>query len=245
MTSQRTALFVALILLTPLTLTLPLTALTPNQSTSYTTSQRTTLTATSIVLRTYFGSTQGIALVQAPMNLPPRVIGFMAPKSKCSQFTLPVTVTSGSILNLKMTSSNPANLYLLPTYAYQTSPNGCSLVGGALLTASNFTAYTLHWTAPEDGVFYILFTGPATIIILDDVGSTHPVKQNATLTYATSTETNLIDYPSTSTTTYTTTSIDAQPLYLQPPTLTRLEIASLLIAVLGITLAATLRRRRG
>ncbi len=244
MAMQRTALFVALILLTPLTITLPLTTLTPNQSTSYTTSQETTLTATSIVLRTYFGSTQGTALVQTPMNLPPKVIGFMAPKGKCSQYTLPVTVTSGSILNLKMTSTNPANLYLLPTYTFQTSPNGCSLVGGALLTASNFTAYTLRWTAPEDGVFYILFIGPTTIIMLDDGGSTHPIKQNATLTYATSTETNLIDYSSTSTTTYTTTSIDAQPLYLQPPTLTSLEIVGLLIAVLGITLIAVFRRRR-
>ena len=169
----------------------------------------------------------------------------MAPKGKCSQYTLPVTVTSGSILNLKMTSTNPANLYLLPTYTFQTSPNGCSLVGGALLTASNFTAYTLRWTAPEDGVFYILFTGSTTVIMLDDGGSTHPVKQNATITYATSTETNLKDYSSTSTTTYTTTSIDAQPLYLQPPTLTSLEIVGLLIAVLGITLVAVFRRRRG
>lgn len=113
------------------------------------------------------------------------------------------------------------------------------------MTASNITAYTLRWTAPEDGVFYILFTGPATIIMLDDGGSTHPVKQNATITYATSTETNLIDYSSTSTTTYTTTSIDAKPLYLQPPTLTSLEIVGLLIAALGITLNAVFRRRRG
>jgi len=245
MTGQRTALFVALILLTPLTLTIPLTALTLNQSTSYTTSQETTVTATSIVLRTYFGSTQETALVQVPMNLPPRVIGFMAPKGKCSQFTLPVTVTSGSILNLKMTSSNPANLYLLPTYTFQTSPNGCSLVGGALLAANNFTAYTLRWTAPEDGVFYILFTGPTTIIMLDDGGSTHPVKQNATIPYATSTETNLIDYSSTRTNTYTTTTIDAQPLYLQPPTLTSLEIVGLMIAALGVTLVAIFMRRRG
>jgi len=244
MTSQRTALFVALILLSPLTITLPLTTLTSNHSTSYTTSEETTLTATSVVLRTYFGSTKGTTIVQAPMGLPPRVIGFMAPKGKCSQFTLPVTVTSGSILNLKLTSSNPANLYLLPTNTLQTSPDGCSLVGSAILTESNFTAYTLHWVAPEDGVFYLVFTGPTTIIMLSDGGSTHAVKQNGTVTFATSTETNFNDYSSTSTTSYTTTITSASPLYLQPPTLPSLGIVGLIIAILGIILIAIFRRRR-
>jgi hypothetical protein len=245
MTSQRTALFVALILLTPLTITLPLTTLASSHSTTYTTSAATTITTTSIVLQTYFGSTNGTELIQVPMNLPPKGIGFMAPKGKCSQDTLPVPVTSGTILNLEVTSTNPANLYLLPTYVFQTSPNGCTLVGSALLSVSNFTAYTMRWTAPEDGTFYILLTGPNTIIILNDQGSTKPVEQDASITYATSTETNFNDYSSTSTTTYTTTTIDAQPFYLQPPTLSSLEIVALLITCLGIMLVAVFKIRRG
>ncbi len=243
MTSQRTALFVALFLLSPLTITIPLTTLTSIHSTSYKTSEETTVTATSVVLRTYFGSTQGTTIVQAPMNLSPRVIGFVAPKGKCSQFVLPVSVTSGSILNLKMTSNNPANLYLLPTYTFQTSTDGCNLVGSALFTASNFTAYTLRWTAPMGGVFYLLLTGPTTIIMLSDGGSTHPVKQNGTVTFATSTETNLIDYASTSTTTYTATTVNKGPLYLQPPTLPSLELVGVLIVCLGLILVVASRRR--
>jgi hypothetical protein len=245
MTSQRTVLFVALILLSPLTITIPLTTLTSNHSTTYTTSATTTLTTTSALMRTYFGSTKATTLAQTPMGLPPRVIGFMAPKGKCSQFTLPVTVTSGSILNLKLTSSNPANLYLLATYTFQTSPDECSLVGGAILAVSNFTTYTLHWVAPEDGVFYLLLTGPTTIIMLSDGGSTHPVKQNGTVAFATSTETNLNDYSSTSTTIYTTTTTSISPLYLQPPTLPTLGIVGLAIACLAIILIAIFRRRRG
>ena len=245
MTSQRTALLVALILLTPLTITLPLTSLASNAPTTYTTSAETTITTTSIALQTYFGSTEGAELVQVPMNLPPKGIGFIAPKGKCSEDTLPVPVTAGTILNLEVTSTNPANLYLLPTYVFQTSPNGCNLLGSALLSASNFTAYTVHWTAPEDGTFYILLTGPNTIIILNDQGSTKPVEQDASITYATSTETNFNDYSSTSTATYTTTTINAHPLYLQPPTLSSLEIVALLIACLGITLVAVFSRRRG
>jgi len=244
MTSQRTAVLVALILLTPLTLTITL-SLTSGTSIAYTTSAQTTITTTSAVLRTYFGSTEGMAIVQVPLEVPPRVIGFVAAKGKCSQFTLPVTVTSGSILNLEMTSNTPANLYLLPTYPFQTSPNGCSVVGGATLTVSNFTEYTLHWTAPENGTFYLLFTGPTTIIILNDQGSTQPAERNATVSYATSTETNFNEYSSTGTTTYTTTTTDPTSLYLQSPTLYSLEIVALLIAFLGIVLVGVLKRRRG
>ena len=244
MTSQRIAVLVALVLLIPLTVALPLTTLASSHPTTYTTSAETTLTTTSVALRTYFGSTQGTELVPTPMNLPPRAIGFMAPEGKCSYYTLPVTVTSGTVLNLKMTSTNPANLYLLPTYVFQTSTNGCNLVGNAILSADNFTTYTMHWTAPEPGVFYIVLTGPTTVIILNDQGSTKAVNQDATITYATSTETNFNDYSSTSTTTYTTTTT-TQPLYLQPPTLSSLEIVAILIAILGITLVAVFRRRRG
>jgi len=245
MASQRIAVLVALVLLIPITVALPLTTLASSRPTAYTTSAETTLTTTSIALQTYFGSTQGTELVPTPMNLPPRAIGFMAPEGKCSYYTLPVTVTSGTVLDLRMTSTNPANLYLLPTYIFQTTRNGCTLVGSAILSASNFTAYTMHWAAPENGTFYILLTGPNTIIILNDQGSTKPVQEAATITYATSTETSFNDYSSTSTTTYTTTSIDAHPLYLQPPTLSSSMIVGLLVTCLGIILVAVLSRRRG
>jgi len=80
---------------------------------------------------------------------------------------------------------------------------------------------------------------------LNDQGSTQPVERNATVSYATNTESNFNEYSSTGTTTYTTTTTDPTSLYLQPPTLYSLEIVALLIAFLGIVLLAFLRRRRG
>jgi len=234
----------ALILLSPLTITLPLlTSVSSHSSTTYSIYRETTMTYTVAVMRTYFGSTKATALVQVPMDLPPKGIGFLAAKGKCGQYVLPFTVTNGTALILKITSTNPANLYLLPTYTFQTSPNGCSLLGSAVLAANNFTAYTMHWVAPEESTFYILFTGPTTVIILKDQGSTHPVIQDTTTTYATSTETNFNEYSSTSTTTYTTATTSTHPLYLQLPTLSSLEIVALLITCLGITLVAVFRER--
>ena len=238
----------AMLLLAPLTATLPvMTNLNQSLTTTYTVSEENTVTSTSAIIQTYYGSTTGMALIQAPINLPPEVVGFAAPKGKCSQYTYPVSVKSGTILNVEMTSTYPANVYLLPSYTYQTSSDGCeiTLPAEALVFQANFTTYTLQWTAPENGTFYILLTGPNTIIIMNDQGSTKPVQQDATITYATSTETNFNDYSSTSTTTYTTTSIDAHPLYLQPPTLSSLEIVGLLVTCLGIILVAVLSRRRG
>jgi len=249
MEHKRTSLFVALLLLSPLTLALPLIPnLSPAATTTYTVSEERTVTDTSFGTQIYYGSTTETALIQAPIDLPAKVVGFVAPKGKCSQYTYPVTVTSGSNLNLEMTSTYPANIYLLPTYAYQTSPDGCELTVPVpvLLFQANFTAYTLHWTAPETGTFYIILTGPTTIIMLTDEGSSQPVNELANITYAASTQTSLQDYESTtlSTVTYTTTS--NQPFDIQPQTIPGLEALTVLglIVCLSIGMFAVAHRRR-
>lgn len=236
----------ALILLSPLTITLPiLSSVNPNSSTTYSTSKEATITYSSAVMRTDYASTKGTALVQVPLNLPPQGIGFLAVNGKCSQDILPVTVTNGTTLNLELTSTNPANLYLLPTYTFHTSANGCDLLDSSILAVTNFTDYALHWTAPEAGTLYLLLTGPTTVVILKDNGSTYPVKeQNANITYAVSTETNFNDYSSTITTTYTTSSLNARPLYLQPPALSASETIGLVILILGIIGVAVFKERR-
>jgi len=208
MEHHRTSVFVALLLLSPLTL-LALVAH-PVVITTYTTYQETTVTYTSAAsTRTYYASTKANTLVQTPINLPPKVVGFVAHNGKCGQYTYPLTVISGTILNLKMTATEPINVYLLSTYQFQTSPDGCTLAVIPLLFEANFTAFTLHWVAPTNGVFYIILTGPTTIITLIDQGSSQPVQELANVTYATSTQTNFQPYTSTSTSTYATTTSTA------------------------------------
>ena len=245
MERKRTSMFVALLLLSPLTLALPMvTPLNQAATTTYTSSTVQTLTYASAVAQTFYASTTGIALVQTPMDLTPKIIGFMAPAGKCSQFAYPVTVKAGSILNVGLTSTNPANVYLLPTYVYQTSSDGCVVTAPALLFDANFTTYTLHWAAPGDGVFYIVLTGPTAIIMLRDEGSTQPVQQLENMTYASSTSTSLDDYFLTNTVAYT--NMLTHPLYFQPQTLPGLWVlASLLIAVsLGFAGLLIVRGRR-
>lgn len=81
----------ALILLSPITAFLPSIA-SPTATTSLATHE-INLTYTSKVFTTYFGSTLGTTVGKAPLNFPPRGIGFVAPKGECSQYTLPVTVS--------------------------------------------------------------------------------------------------------------------------------------------------------
>jgi len=100
------------------------------------------------------------------------------------------------------------------------------------LTENNFTAYTLHWTATEDGTVYLLLTGPNTVIILRDNGSTESVEQLATMTYA-STETNLNLYSSINIANYTATTTSASQPYLPPPLGFELSIVAFLVALLG------------
>jgi len=234
--------FVAVILLTPLTILLPFSNFVPVTTTTYVTSERTTTAIyTSTAFDTSFVSTTGTMMVQTPMSISPQAVGFMAPKGKCSQFTMPLTMKPGTTLSLELTSENPANLYLLPTNTFQTSPDGCALIGSSLLTESNFTAYTLQWTSSEGGTVYLLLTGPNTIIILRNHGSTESVQQLATVTYA-STETNVNLYPSTSIANYTTATSASQPSLL-PPLDSEASFVAFLIALLGpiILLASTKR----
>jgi hypothetical protein len=219
----------------------------------YTVAERTTTaTYTSTALDTSVVSTTGNMVVQIPLSIPPKGVGFMAPNGKCSQFIMSVTVKSGTNLNLEFTSANPANLYLLPTETYQTSANGCSLIGNSLLTENNFTAYTLQWTATENSTVYLLLTGPCTIIILSDHGSTQAVQQLATTTYA-NTQTNLNLYSSATIANYTTsTTIPTSPqLYYLAPQRLELSLITFIAAILGSMLIlgpkkgfATLGRRK-
>lgn len=236
--------FLALILLSPLTVMLPIINSTSVGQATYVTSEQTTQTYTSMTFNVSFKSTTGTATIQTPTSLPSKGIGFMAPKGKCSQYTLPVTVKSGTTLNLELTSTNPANLYLLPTYTFQTSPDGCNLIGSALLTEKNFTAYTFHWTAAEDGTIYLLLTGPTTIIILTDHGSTEPVKQLATITYA-STETNFNLYSTTNFVTYTrTTTNPVGSLLYAPQVGYGVGIVGFLVSLLGAMLILASKKQK-
>ena len=247
MEHKRSSLFMAMLLLAPLTAALPvMTNLNQSLTTTYTVSEENTVTSTSAITQTYYASTTGMALIQAPINLPPEVVGFAAPKGKCSQYTYPVSVKSGTILNVEITSTYPANVYLLPSYTYQTSSDGCeiTLPAEALVFQANFTTYTLRWTAPETGVFYIILTGPTTVILLTDQGSSQPVNEPENITYASSTSTSFQDYLFTTTATYLTES--AHPLYLQPQSLLGLEILGLLglIACAGALVVALIRKRK-
>jgi len=226
--------FVFLILLSPLAFLIPFSNSSPATSMTYTVAERTTMaTYTSTALATSVVSTTGNMVVEIPVSIPPKGVGFMAPKGKCSQFIMSVTVKSGTTLNLELTSANPANLYLLPTNIFQTSSDGCSLIGSSLLTENNFTAYTLQWTATEDGTVYLLITGPSTIIILSDHGSRQAVQQLATTTYA-STGTSLNVYSSTTIANYTqsTTILTSPQLYYLAPQQLELSLIAFIAAIL-------------
>lgn len=250
MEHRRANLFVALLLLSPLAVLLPFTSAVSSPATNtFTSLEEQIVTYASTTTQTYYGSTTGNALVQSPLDLPAKVVGFMAPKGKCSQYIYPVTIPTGSILKLEVTSSNPANFYLLPTYTYHTSADGCELTAPTsdLVFQSNFTDYALRWTAPEDGTFYIVLTGPTTVITLTDAGSSQAVNELTNLTYAMSTQTSIQNYaaPSQSALTYTT--ISNQPLSIhQPPTVLRLEVLTLfgLVACLAVTAIGVVQKRR-
>jgi len=210
------ALFTALFLLLPLSILVASSTPVPVTKTSPLTYQRTmTTTYTSTVFDTTVVSTSGYEMVQKPVNISPQGVGFMAPEGKCSQDTIPLTIKAGTTLSLELTSTNPANLYLLPTYTYQTSPNGCDLIGTSILAANNFTDYKLHWTATEDSTLYLLLTGPNTIIIMRDAGSSESVQQFATATY-TRTETSLNLQSTVNIANYTTTTVTADSSTLLP-----------------------------
>jgi hypothetical protein len=232
---MRTVMFVFLILLSPLAFLMPFPNSSPTTSMTYMVVERTTTaTYTSTAFDTNVVSTTGTMMVQTPVSIPSQGVGFMAPKGKCSQFMIPLMIKSGITLNLELTSTNPANLYLLPNETYRTSANGCALVGSSLLAENNFTAYTLHWTATENSTVYLLLTGPCTIIILMNHGSAQAVQQLATTTYA-STEANLNVYSSPTIANYTasTTIPTSSPLYYLPPQRLELSLITFIAMLLG------------
>jgi hypothetical protein len=218
-------------------------------TTTYTSSEQQIVTYSSATTQTYYTSTTGTAVVNAPLGLSPKVVGFMAPKGKCSQYIYPVTLANGGVLNLEITSTEPANVYLLSTYAYQSSADGCELTAptSALQLQANFTEYTLRWAAPESGTFYIVLTGPTTVIMLRDAGSSQPVEEPANITYAVSTQTSFQDYAATNIDpiTYTSTS-SSQPFDIQPPTFPGFGVLALLglCVSLAVVIVLALMRRR-
>jgi hypothetical protein len=240
MTNQRTYMLVALVLLLSPIGTLA-SYLTPKSTIPIVSSTEATQTYTSSSITTYYGSTTQMTNVQVASSFSPSGIGFLAPKGRCAEYTLPVTVTSGMTLNVAMTANSPVSFYLFPTYAFQTSPNGCSIIGSAILTVNNFTKYLLHWTPQSSGTFYFLFTASNAILILMDHGSTKPVQELANITYATSTETRIALSSSTSTLSYTTTEVAASPLYLPGSAGYAAAIISV-IALLAITLLFVQKR---
>lgn len=231
MAHLSTTLVVALILLSPITAILP--SFGQSRSAPMVRSATVSMSYTSTTFSTYFGSTNGTIISQKPAGVQPVAFGFITAKGKCSQFSYPVTVTSGTQLNLQIEANNPVNLYLLLAPVFQLSPNGCTVIGNTLLAENNFTTYLLHWTAPSDGTFNLIFTGQTATVILMDQGSTKPVSETGTVTVATSTETSSLVYPSATTETYTTTTVT--PFYVQPTNNYDATIG-IAIALMGILL---------
>ena len=209
-----------------------------NVSTQVTTDE-STLAYTNTLLHTYYGASNGTTVAQTAVSFPARVIGFMAPRGLCGFFSLPVPVKSGTLLTVEMTANNPVNFYLLSDYPSNGS-GSCKVSSNPIVAENNFTDFTLHWTVPEDGIFYFVFTGPTAVILLADHGSVRPVEQSATITYPTSIETMLSTH-STTTTVSSTVTITT-PLYLQATSQYGLLIIGVLIALLAIALIALARR---
>lgn len=244
MEHQRTRLLFAIILLSPFTVLIPFTASGSNNSTTLVASNVTTISYTTANMTTYYASSNGTTLGEKALGFPPRVIGFIAPKGRCSQFLLPVTVTSNTALNLLVKSNQPVNLYVLPTYAFQTSPNGCGVNVNPILQEINFTIFPLEWTATANGTYYLLFTGPTAVILLQDNGSRQPVLQSATITFPTSTSTSLWLTSETKTTTFTTTTNPTPSLSLPATPVSAQTIGIItLIALLAIVIPAVYKKQ--
>jgi len=233
-----TTLLIALVLLSPITAVLHSFGQTISETVVR--SATVTMSYTSTSYSTYFGSTNGTIISQESARVQPVGFGFVTVKGKCSQFSYPVTTTSGTRLNVQIQANSPVNLYVLPTYDFQLSPNGCTVIGNTLLAENNFTTYLLHWTAPSDGTFYLIVTGSNAIVILMDDGSVKPVSQTGTVTVATSTEMGEVPYSTTTTETYKAATVS--PFYLQPTNDYAL-IIGVVALLLGILLISIRKRR--
>jgi hypothetical protein len=240
MVDHRIGTLVALLmLLSPVTAVQLAKLVASNKEVTQATTIEMTLTYGSANMRTYFESSIGTTLAGQPLNLPTRVIGFMTPAGKCSVYSLPVTVTSGTILSMKITANNHVNLYLFSDFPPGGWPTVCKEKGG-MLNVDNFTDYTLRWTAPKNGTFYLVFTGPTAIILLTDVGSIKPIEQTATMTVPMGTETKFT--LSTLTTAATSTMTISTPLYIQTTSLDGALIVGTVIAILVVALVLLSKR---
>jgi hypothetical protein len=240
MVVRRTGIIIAfLILLSPVT-ALPVAQVIglKNVSTRIT-ADESTLAYTNTLLHTYYGASNGTTVAQTAVSFPARVIGFMAPRGVCGLFSLPVPVKSGTLLTVEMTANNPVNFYLLSDYPSSGS-GSCKVSSNPIVAVNNFTDFTLHWTAPEDGIFYFVFTGPTAVILLTDHGSVRPVEQSATITYPTSIETMLSTYSTT--TTLSSTVTITTPLYLQATSQYGLLIIGVALLAITLTVFAFTRR---
>ena len=234
MVARRTGIMLAfLMLLSPATAVPVAQVIGLKNMSEQVTASESTVAYTNIQMHTYYGSGSGTTLVQTAASFPERVIGFMAPQGKCALYSLPVTVTSGTSLSVRMTANAPVNLFILSAYP-SGDLTGCKVSGTPLLSEANFTDFTLNWTAPEAGLFYFVFTGPTAVILLADHGSMQGVQQAATVTYPTSTQTNLSTYSEiiTMSSTLTVTS----PLYLQATTQNWMLIIGSVVLSIAITL---------
>ena len=240
MVDRRTGLLVVfLMMLSPVTAVQVAKVVGLSTSTAQVTTNETTLTYSSANMETYFGSSVGTTLAGQPLNIPSRVIGFVAPAGRCSVYSVPITAASGTILSMKITANNPVNLYVFSDYPSGGWPSACK-VSGSILSVDNFTDYALHWTAPENGTFYLVFTGPTATILLTDIASMKPIEQTATMTYPTNTETKLTFY--TSTTSATSTMTVTTPLYLQSASANGVLIVGIVMALLVAALLLLSRR---
>ena len=242
MVAYRTRVIIGfLILLSPLTAVPVAQVIGLGSVTTLATTNASTLAYTNTVMHTYFGSGNGTTVAQLPVSFPERVIGFMAPKGKCSIYSLPVTVELGTTLSVRMTANKPVNFFILPEYP-SGALDGCNVPSAPLLSQFNFTDFTLHWTAPANGVFYFVFTGPTAVILLTDHGSAKPVEQTVQVTYPTSVETVFSTY---STTTMISSTITAtSPLYLHQETENGLVIYGSIVVAVAIACGLLVVARR-
>jgi len=235
MVASRTGMIIAfLILLSPLTASPVAQVIGLTSKSTQVTTDASTQAYTGTLVHTYFGSTTGMTVAQTAVSFPERIVGFVAPKGKCALYSLPVMVSSGTLLNVEMTANYPVNFFILSEFP-SGGLTGCNVLGNPLVAQANFTEFTLHWTAPENGIFYFVFTGPTAIILLSDHGSVKPVEEVTTITYPTSIRTELSTYSEIATLASTVTV--TSPLYLQTTTQNWLLIVGSIIVAVAITLS--------
>ena len=191
---HRAGIMIALVmLLSPITVYRVQQATGNSNSSTQVATEESTVVSVNTLLRTYYGLSTGITVGETSVSFPERIIGFVAPKGKCAFFSLPVNVTSGTSLIVEMTANFPVNLFILSDYP-SGELIGCNVSATPIYMKANFTDFTLHWTAPINGIFYFVFTGPTAVVLLTNHGSMKQVAEAATITYPKSVGTELSTY---------------------------------------------------